>query len=439
MDHGLLSRWHRFRVALLKTITVAFDPRLSLEASGLTYYTLLSLVPVLAFIFGIAKGFGLEEFVSEQIRHGFSEHEQVATLLLQFSQTLLGQARGGIIAGIGILVLLWSSIKLLSHIERSLNFVWSANSGRTFFRKFSDYLAVLIVCPFLLLVSTSLALALQTEGLAFFEGHQLLRPFSIALASVPHITPVFLLFGAFTFLYSFFPNRSVPLSSAIGSAVFATLGVIMIQAVFVRSQIFFAQFGAVYGSFSVLPLFLLWLYCTWMVVLIGAHFGYLLHESRYSLNSSAFSLLSSRDQELYSLLACARIATRFHRSERPQTLHRLAQLTRLPEPLLEGILQNLTEREVLLSVQTSNGETAYLPRVPLESFKPSFVLGGLAGEDRIPSLSEQFQNELEPFSKLLHRRDTLLCASEVDTPLHLLCSVQEPSSDCDKDPIRMKK
>ncbi|MCB0354807.1 MAG: YihY/virulence factor BrkB family protein, partial [Bdellovibrionales bacterium] len=90
MDHGLLSRWHRFRVALLKTITVAFDPRLSLEASGLTYYTLLSLVPVLAFIFGIAKGFGLEEFVSEQIRHGFSEHEQVATLLLQFSQTLLG-------------------------------------------------------------------------------------------------------------------------------------------------------------------------------------------------------------------------------------------------------------------------------------------------------------------------------------------------------------
>jgi membrane protein len=128
--------------------------RCALTASGLTYYTLLSIVPLFAMLFGIAKGFGLHKALEVELLEKFSGQEAILTQVFDFSQSLLQNTKGGLIAGLGVGLLFWTIIKLLANIERSFNHIWEVKQARSFVRRFSDYLSIMLVCPLALIISS---------------------------------------------------------------------------------------------------------------------------------------------------------------------------------------------------------------------------------------------------------------------------------------------
>ena len=149
-----ISRNKLLLIRHLKIIILSFkgfrDDRCHIRASALTYYTLLSIVPVFALVFAISKGFGLEQMLILRLHESFRGHEEILTQVIAFSTNLLARTKGGLIAGIGAVVLLWSIIKLLSNIEYSFNAIWKINIHRSYIRKFTDYLSIALICPFYL-------------------------------------------------------------------------------------------------------------------------------------------------------------------------------------------------------------------------------------------------------------------------------------------------
>src|SRR5512140_81589 len=133
------------------------------KASALTFFSLLSIVPIIAVMFGIAKGFGLQQQVEQQLKANMEGQQEVITRIIDFSNTLLANANGGIIAGIGVAFLFWTIISVLSSIEGSFNNIWGVKKPRTLARKFSDYLSTMFVCPILLVISGSMTIFVSSQ------------------------------------------------------------------------------------------------------------------------------------------------------------------------------------------------------------------------------------------------------------------------------------
>ena len=149
---------------LILTLRSYGEDNCQLRASALTFYSLLSIVPVIAMAFGVAKGFGFEKGLQKILLERFEGQEQVALRIVEFSQALLANVKGGIVAGIGIVLLFYTTIKILSQIENAFNHIWGIQNSRTFARKISDYLSVMLICPVLFTMSST-ATVVITSGI----------------------------------------------------------------------------------------------------------------------------------------------------------------------------------------------------------------------------------------------------------------------------------
>jgi len=243
------------------------------KASALTFYSLLSIVPVLAVLFGIAKGFGFENALESEINERFLEQRQVVSKLIQFAYSWLHNAEGGLIAGIGTVALFWSVFGLLSNIETALNAIWKTRLSRPYARKISDYLATMIISPVFLVTLSSLNVFIHThftsnQGNIFIEA---VSPFVLFLLK---LSPYFLSWGLFTFIYMFMPYTKVYARSAIIAGLIAGSAFQIWQWAYIKFQIGVISYGAVYGSFAALPLFLIWLQISWLILLAGAELAF---------------------------------------------------------------------------------------------------------------------------------------------------------------------
>ena len=164
---GNLPGIKRFFLSLLRILILTgklfIRNKCSFKASSLTFFTLFSFVPVAALVFGIAQGCGVSDILEAKMREALSLYPEVAEKLITFAEATLRQAKGGVIAGTGTLVLIWTTIKLLSNIENTLNEIWGIPKGRTFIRKITDYIAITIICPFMLLTAGSGLVAATTR------------------------------------------------------------------------------------------------------------------------------------------------------------------------------------------------------------------------------------------------------------------------------------
>lgn len=246
----------------------------SLRASALTFYTMLSIVPVLAVAFGIAKGFGLEAFLERQLMAQFYEQKEFVNKAIEFSYSLLKSTQGGVIAGIGVIVLLYTVLQVLSNIEDSFNAIWKVHQPRPLIRKITDYLAMMLLSPFFFVASSSLFVYAASHLAEAFQGNifgKVLTPF---VDMSFHIFPFLLTWFLFSFLYVFMPNTTVDLKSGFIAGLFAGAAYQIVQWIYIQFQIGVASYGAIYGSFAAIPLFLAWLYVSWLIILMGAEVAY---------------------------------------------------------------------------------------------------------------------------------------------------------------------
>lgn len=247
-----------------------------LRASALTFYSLLSIVPVFAMAFGIAKGFGFEKILEKQIKtqlFGVVSPE-VINKIITFSNNLLMSTKGGMIAGIGLIGLFWTIIRVIGNIELAFNEIWGIKKQRSFGRKFSDYLSAMLICPVLLILSSSATVFIKTQLVHMMTRFSLIGYLSPIIFFSLKFLPLFVLWALFTFLYIFLPNTKVQFSAGLFAGIIAGTIYQIAQWAYLTFQIGVARYNAIYGSLAALPLFLFWLQISWIIVLIGAEFSY---------------------------------------------------------------------------------------------------------------------------------------------------------------------
>ncbi|WP_054692847.1 YihY/virulence factor BrkB family protein [Desulfosarcina cetonica] len=221
-DQLSLIRW--MGVRLLRTLILSVQGfsrhQGTLRASALTFFTLLSLVPVAAMAFGIAKGFGFERRLQQELMESFSAQQEVVQQVITFAQNMLDNTKGGMIAGIGVVVLFWAVIKVLSNIENAFNHIWGVRSRHPI-RKLSDYLTIMLICPLLVIMSGSLTVYITSQVSAISGRFHLLQMVGPAIYLGLKLLPFTLIWILFTLVYLIMPNTRVRFDGALLAGVIA--------------------------------------------------------------------------------------------------------------------------------------------------------------------------------------------------------------------------
>jgi membrane protein len=347
-------------------------------ASVLTYYSLLNVVPVLAVAFAIAKGFGLKKLIEKQIVQIAAKanlQADVTNQILTFSHNLLDHAKGGLIAGVGIILLLWTVISILGKIEASLNDIWEVKTSRALIRKFSDYMAMMLLGPVLLVVSGSATVLVASQVTVILTKISFLGVLSTAILALLNLLPYVSIWLLLTLLYLIMPNTRIPLRSAILGGIAAGTIMQIVQWAYIKFQIGVTSYGAIYGSFAALPLFLAWLQMSWMIVLFGAEIGHANeHYETYGFHPD-YSRISVSAKRLLMLRIFHLLTKRFSLGEKPLSVRQIAHAVEIPVRLVESLLRELSE--VGLVVETAKGSTsevAFQPGRTIEEITLKFVL-----------------------------------------------------------------
>ena len=372
-----------------------------LRASALTFYSLLSIVPVIAIIFGIAKGFGFQEVLEKDLLEKFSAHQAILVQVMDFAKSMLETTRGGLIAGIGLVILFWTVIKVLGSIERSFNNVWGVKSSRPWSRKFTDYISVLLIAPILFFLSSSIMVFITSQVTFITEKFALLGFFSSLIFFLLKLLPYCIVWILFTFIYIFMPNTKVRFTSGLIAGIVAGSVYQLVQWGYITFQVGVAKYNAIYGSFAALPLFLGWLQVSWLVVLFGAELSF----SHQNVDTYEFEpdclRVSMSFKKMLSLRITHLLVKNFSAGRPPLTATMITHALEVPIRLVRQVLFELAESGIVSAVVTEDGENpAYQPGRDSDSLTIQFVLDALEkrGVDTIPAAQTE---ELKVLSESL--------------------------------------
>jgi len=361
-----LSRGRKILIRTLRTLIIAVrdfgKDKCQLRASALTFFSLMSIVPVFAMAFGIAKGFGFEKTLEKKLLEGFQGQEEVVMQVIEFANSLLENARGGIISGIGMILLFWAVMKVLGNIEHSFNDIWGVRQARPFGRKVADYLSIMLICPFLFVMSSSLSVVVASRVKEISENalSGTLSPIVLPLLKLSPLCAIWILF---TFIYIFVPNTKVRFIPGLIGGVLAGTLYHLIQMGYIHFQIGMARLGAIYGSFAALPLFLIWLQLSWLVVLFGAELAFAIQNvDTYEFEPDCLNV-SGAYKRLLTLRIANVLVKNFHRGKAPSTAEDIAHPLEIPIRLVRQILFELVGAEILNESRTNGSNQA--PRYQL--------------------------------------------------------------------------
>lgn len=326
------------------------------KASALTFYTLLSLVPLVAMAFGVAKAFGFDSALSAFLYESFKGHEAVAEYVLSFAEMYLSSVKGGLIAGVGFAMLLWTVMGLIGHMEQTFNQIWGIGQNRSLVRKFSDYISIVLIALIAVTAYSSLIINLSNY---FTHDDAVMRRIWLVLLSA---SPFVLMWVGLALIYYILPNGRIHFGPALLGGVIAGTALMVTQFVYLYFQIGMSNNNAVYGSFAALPLFLVWLQTTWHIIMLGCEVAYAAQNySQHELRSDTkrFSIELRRKVALY---ITAYIAQRFDRCEAAANVSLIAKDLMLPKLLVSRMAQDLTSAGILIEVATNHKEEmAYQP------------------------------------------------------------------------------
>lgn len=317
-------------------VTVKFFTTRSVTdmASALTYSTLLAIVPILAVVFAIARGFGFSKYIEIWFRDALSSQPQAADTIIGFVNSYLVHTKSGIFLGIGLLFMLFTVLMLISNIEKAFNKIWQVQHPRSLFRTVTDYLAMFFLVPIIIVVTSGVSIVMATFA-SDIEEYVVIGPMMRLFISV---MPYVLMSAVFVGFYIFMPNTKVNFSAAFFPGILSGVAMQVLQVFYIHSQIFLSSYNAIYGSFAALPLFMLWVQISWSICLFGAELSYT------SQNMESFDLLGQMDELSYryrmmlSALLLGKICRRFDEAKPPYTAVELKLETNIPVRIVQQLL-----------------------------------------------------------------------------------------------------
>ena len=357
---GEHSRLNAFLIKYLKIFLLALrgfeEERCNLRASALTFYSLLSVVPVLALAFAIAKGFGFEKLLRQELIENLPKQEAILQQVLGFVESLLASTRGGLLAGIGIVALFWAVIKLLGNIEQSFNDIWKIKKARSYGRKFSDYLSLMLLAPVLFILASSATVFIATQVKEITQQIALLGYVSSVIFFFLRLLPYVLIWVLFSFVYIFMPNTKVQWKSGILAGIIAGTMYQITQLIYIQFQVGVAKYNAIYGSFAALPLFFIWMQLSWLIVLLGALIAFA-HQNIESYEyDREYLQVSPAFKRLLSLQVAHFVIKKFIRGEVAPTAEHISRTLKIPIQLVRQLLDELVEGGIFSETIPKNGD-----------------------------------------------------------------------------------
>jgi len=400
-----LTRKKAFAIKQLRIIFLTIrgfnHDKCPLRASALTFYSLLSIVPVAALAFGIAKGFGFAKRLETLLYEQLPGQEEVLTQVIAFANSLLENTKGGVIAGIGIAVLLWSVIKVLSHIEGSFNAIWEIKKHRSIGRKISDYLSIMLICPILFIMSSSVTVFITTQIKHITEKVALIGFFSPIIFLFLKLIPYGLIWVLFTTIYIFMPNTRVNFSSGIIAGVIGGTTFQIAQWAYINFQVLVAKYNAIYGSFAALPLFLIWLQISWLIVLFGAEISFAYQNVHTHEFDPEARKIAPAFKKLLALQIVHLLVKNFSKGDKPLTAHKISYALEIPFYLVRKILDDLVRCDILSpTAAKSNKDVAFQPSRDINLLTVNYIIQALehGGIDDIPTAQT---TELQTLSEII--------------------------------------
>ncbi len=382
-DHSVLYRKGRAVLTRLFRVAVAVwrelaGGQLSLHAMSLVYTTLLSLVPLLAVSFSVLKAFGvhnqIEPLLSALLAPLGPQGVEITGQVIGFVENM----KVGVLGAVGLSMLFYTVISLIQKIEAAFNFAWRVARPRPLGQRFSQYLSVLMVGP--ILVFSALALTGTLLNSAVANSLMSVQPLGMLVGLLGKLVPYVLVIAAFTFIYVFIPNTKVRFGSALLGATVA--GLIWQTGgwafgSFIASS---SRYTAIYASFAIVILFMIWLYLSWLILLVGASIAFYHQHPEFQSGSRAPRLLSAHTEERLAVWSMALIGRAHVQGAAAWTAQRLAQRLGMPVANIEQLLDTLAHGGLL--AQTTDAPPCYLPTRALETITIKEVLGSVrdAGE-----------------------------------------------------------
>lgn len=335
--------------------------------AALTFYTLVSIVPVLALAFAVVKGFGLAESLVQNLYSLLPQMPEVVDYMVSFANNTLARTNGGVMATIGLLTLLWAVVNLFESIEANFNKIWEVKSSRNLVRKYSDYITVVIIAPLLWIVATSVGT--YTRDMLGIEGVWWLN-----MAS--KLFSLMLVWAMFTLIYIVLPNTKVRLRAAIMAGVFAGTGFYLFQTLFIFLMKWMTSYSAIYGSFAALPLFLLWMQYSWKILLMGCELSFALqNEKRYD-EERELPVISHDDTQKFIIAIVCHIARSFVRGEGAVPLIAVRERLGIPSRIASKLILILVDAGILNEVkcEQKDYDVAYAPAKDVNSLRVCDIL-----------------------------------------------------------------
>ncbi len=407
-----LQKYPSFKAWALRVLRIVIMASVRFEkddcqrsASVLTYYSLLNIVPLFAVLFAITKGFGLEKLIVRQIMQvgrDLNWQGDITARIIDFSRSMLANAKGEVIVGFGAVILFWTVISILSRIEESFNTIWEARQSRTIIRKFTDYLSMIVLAPILFALWSSVNVLIAGEVTGFIHDIAFLGgPILFLLRLLPYVSICMLL----VLLFLVMPNTRISFRSALIAAIVSGVLIQLVQWAYIKFQIGVTTQSAIYGSFAAIPLFLAYLQTSWLIVLFGAETANAVENYETYGFHPDFSRIGVSGRRLIMLRIFHLLAMRFENGQHPLTSGQISKELAIPERFVRHILLNLVDVDLVSEITRGPRRmSTYQPARPIsgttikdviDAYEKTAQVGGLPMDHNDPtalSLQNLFQN-----------------------------------------------
>lgn len=396
LDKSDEKRKNLFFINIIKAFMLTYRnvniSMLMTRASALTYSTLLSIIPLLAVLFGIASGFGFQDIVRDQVSSFFLGQEKILERSMDYTEKSIEYAHEGVFIGVGLLLLFYTVISLMMDIENAFNSIWGVQ-GRSLYRMFTDYLALLIILPIFLVVNAGLNIFLSSVDLGI-----------ISFVTTPFIkiAPFLLTIVVFTLMFIYIPNTKVKFSAALLGGIFTGVIFQIFQMLYISGQIWIVKYNAIYGSFAVLPLLLLWLQITWVFILIGLRLSFSFQNIFLFSYEYEIKNISNRYKDFVLLMCTSMIIKKFIEGT-PCTDEDISQTFRIPSKLNSDSLAYLQKVGLIEQVVNDSPSIAYVPSIDVSKITISYFFKKVnthGTEDFPIDIADEYKKEWEFVSQL---------------------------------------
>ncbi len=361
------------------------------KASALTYFSLLSIVPVVAMAYGISTAFGMEDYLMDELSLYFSGQGEVLEKVIEYSKKMLSTASGGLISGISLVFLIYAVVRLLNNIEVAFNDIWATEKGRSLKRKLTDYMSVIFLGPIILILSGTVTVFITSQIESFTQSMDILGFVKPGILFLIRLIPYTLVWFLLFLVYIVFPNAPVKIRAALIAGIIAGSSYQLLQLGWIEGQVFLSKYNAIYGTFAALPLFLIWLQLSWMILLFGAELAFAIQNVTSWSYDNEHLQINLRTRRKLTLLIMKHIITDFVKTEAPVSFNKVTSDLVIPHRFVREVYNDLEKAGLIVRVKNDE-EEQYVPGMDINKIDIATVISKLE-EMGLDNLPQQHQNK----------------------------------------------